>query len=164
MIITKKTYDFLKLLGQLHINKFVFTNFVKLLRLERRKREHILWRLYWFCLLFWNRPKSVRSHQNLHFYKGNRHFFKTEKYLQPWISSKPAGDGGVTAVVPRNGGGSPEYYGCYTPISGRFRRDPGLQVFFRFEEMTVLLVEMKILMWSHGICPNPEKKTKTMSL
>ena len=57
---------------------------------------------------FWNRPKSVRSHQNLHFYKRNRHFFKTEKYLQPWISSKPAGDGGVTTVIlrrpPREGG------------------------------------------------------------
>ena len=40
----------------------------------------------------------------------------------------------------------PEYYGCYTPISGRFRRDPRLQVFFSFEEMSVPLVEMKILM------------------
>ena len=39
----------------------------------------------------------------------------------------------------------PEYYGCYTPISGRFRRDPRLQVFFSFEEMPVPLVEMKIL-------------------
>ena len=43
-------------------------------------------------------------------------------------------------------GGVPEYYGCYTPLSGRFRRDPGLQVFFSFEEMPVPLVEMKILM------------------
>ena len=43
-------------------------------------------------------------------------------------------------------GGSPEYYGCYTPISGRFRRDPDMQGFIRFEEMSVPLVEMKILM------------------
>ena len=46
---------------------------------------------------------------------------------------------------PPPGGGSSEYYGCYTPISGRFRRDPRLQVFFSFEEMSVPLVEMNIL-------------------
>ena len=43
-------------------------------------------------------------------------------------------------------GGVPEYYGCYTPISGRFRRDPRLQVFFSFEEIPVPLVELKFLM------------------
>ena len=43
----------------------------------------------------------MRSHQNLHFYKKNSHFFKSDKSLHVWISSKSAGDGGVTTVVLR---------------------------------------------------------------
>ena len=61
-----------------------------------------------FCLFFWIRANSVRSHQNLHFYKGIRHFFKSDKSLHVSISSKSAGDGGVTTVVlrrPPPGGG-----------------------------------------------------------
>ena len=51
--------------------------------------------------------------------------------LTPHLHPTPGG------VPPPSRGGSPEYYGCYTPISGRFRRDPRLQVFFSFEEMPV---------------------------
>ena len=68
-----------------------------------------------FLSFFWNRPNSVRSHQNLHFYKGNRHFFKSEKYLQAWISSKSAGDGGVTTVVLRRPPPGPRRDGGLTP-------------------------------------------------
>ena len=80
--------------------------------------------------------------------KSSSVFHKKETLL---LEGEPSVDsrllrGGPRGVPPPSRGGSPEYYGCYTPISGRFRRDPGLQVFFRFEEMPAPLVEMKILM------------------
>ena len=56
-----------------------------------------------FLSFFWIefRANSVRPHQNIHFLKGSRHFFKSDKSLHVWISSKSAGDGGVTTVVLR---------------------------------------------------------------
>ena len=73
--------------------------------------------------------------------------------LTPHLHPSPGG------VQPPSRGGSPEYYGCYTPISGRFRRDPGLQIFFRFEEMPVPLVEMNFDLISRNL-PESRKKLK----
>ena len=112
-----------------------------------------------FGRLFWGK-KAVEKKPRRE--EQQRFFIKKETLL---LEGEPSVDsrllrGGYTPLP----GGShpllPEYYGCYTPISGRFRRDPRLQVFFSFEEMPVPLVEMKILMWSHGIWPIPEKKDK----
>ena len=101
----------------------------------------------------------MRSHQNIHFYKRNRHFFKSNQCLHVSISSKSAGDGGVTTVVLRNPlPGTPPGGGCKGGVRGvNPQRVRIIASFFQFCEI--------LLCWLHCISAlSPGKVRRTRSL